>query len=262
MRNADKNQFLKRRAIILAVVWILLLVISLSFLSFLASLFGSNPQSQSFASLSWAGYLISNDFAVPPIQITGINASWTVPTVNPSSSDTYSSSWIGIGGQNDKTLIQAGTEQNSVNGDETYYAWYELLPNFSVAVDEIDLAPGDSFAVSITLANNQTNQWLIQMRDATNGQGFIKTVTYNSSRLSGEWIMERPHVNKMITSLADFGSVTFSSCYITVNNVIGSLGNFKYSLVNMANQADTALASVLPVASDGTSFRVDYLASN
>ena len=262
MRLARINRKEGKRVWILLVVWFLLLAVTLSFLALLADEFNRNPQSQSFTSLSWSGYLVSNDFAVPPIQITGINGSWTVPEVNPSIGDTYSSAWVGIGGQNDKTLIQAGTEHNYVDGKADYYAWYELLPGFAVPIKEFILAPGDSFAVSITMNDSQSNQWRIQIRDYTRGQNFIKTVTYNSSRASGEWVMERPSINKSITSLANFGSITFSNCYIVVNNAVGNLSHFKYSQVKMANQADTALTSVTPVGTESSSFRVTYLSAN
>ena len=43
-----------------------------------------------------------------------------VPKVNVSAGDGYSSAWIGIGGELEKSLIQVGTEQDVVNGQDTY----------------------------------------------------------------------------------------------------------------------------------------------
>ena len=92
-------------------------MLSLFLLSILASLFASNPQGQSISSLSWAGYTIEKN-SNPQFEVIGVNASWIVPKVNVSAGDGYSSAWIGIGGQLDKTLIQVGTEQDVVNGQE------------------------------------------------------------------------------------------------------------------------------------------------
>ena len=94
-------------------------------------------------SLSWAGYIVSQSFNTH-LGITAIAASWMVPQVNGSADDGYSSAWIGIGGQTDKTLIQVGTEQDAAGGQETYYAWYEILPSFSVRINGLTIAPGDT----------------------------------------------------------------------------------------------------------------------
>ena len=101
--------------------------------------------------MTWAGYIIAKN-SNPNFQIIGINASWIVPQVNITAGDGYSSAWIGIGGQLDKTLIQIGTEHDTVNGHETYFAWYELLPSFAVQVTRINVSPGDTMIASINLA--------------------------------------------------------------------------------------------------------------
>ena len=95
---------------------VLLLALSLALLSILLSLFASNPQGQSVSSLSWAGYIIAKNSANPQLEVIAINASWIAPKVNVSAGDGYSSAWIRIGGQSDKTLIQVGTEHDVVNG--------------------------------------------------------------------------------------------------------------------------------------------------
>src|SRR5208337_2369777 len=131
----EKRKF-RTRAVFLILIWVLLLVLSLSLLSILASLFASNPQGQSISSLSWAGYIISKN-SNSKFEVIAVNASWIVPKVNVSAGDGYSSAWIGIGGQLDKSLIQVGTEHVVVNGQDTYTAWYELLPSFAVRLTSI-----------------------------------------------------------------------------------------------------------------------------
>ena len=188
--------------------------------------------------------------------------SWTVPQINASAGDCHSSAWIGIGGQTDKTLIQVGTEQDSVGGQEIYDAWYELLPNFSVTINELTITPGDMIVAALTLTNSNTNLWNIQLSDLTNGQDFNLNVNYNSTLSSGEWIVERPTINNQISMLCDFGNVHFSNCEIDINNVKGAIGNFTYSKIQMTNQLSTQLASVSTLTPDDSSFTVDYLMSN
>ena len=234
----------------------------LSLLSFLSTVFSANPESHSISSLSWSGYIIAHDFTNPNLQVTGINASWTVPEINVSTGNGYSSAWIGIGGQSDSTLIQLGTEHNSVNGQTNYYAWYELLPSFSVRISDVSPFPGDIMVASIDLVNSDTNQWKIEIRDTTNGQAFSKTVVYNSTQSSGEWIVERPTVNKQLTNLSNFGNITFQGCYLNTNYFTNRINNFTYSKIQMINQQNTQLASVSPLDSDGSSFTVSYKTSS
>ena len=252
-----KRKF-RTRAVFLITVWILLLAVSLSLLSILLATFNSNPQSQSIVSLSWAGYIIAKDFVNPQLEVIAINASWIVPKVNASAGDGRSSAWIGIGGQSDKTLIQVGTEHNSLGGQENYYVWYELLPDFAVRVTDIAVSPEDTIVASITLINSDTNQWNIQISDVTNGQAFSSNVIYNSTRSSGEWILERPNVNNQISTLSDFGNITFRDCYININHLTGTIAKFPFSKIQMRNSQIAQLTSVSTLSADGSSFTVSY----
>jgi len=234
-------------------------VLSLSLLSILASLFASYPQGQSVSSLSWAGYIISKNSG-SKFEVIAVNASWIVPKVNVSSGDGYSSAWIGIGGQSDKSLIQVGTEQDVVNGEDTCTAWYELLPSFAVRLTSIAVSSGDTMIASINLVNSDTNGWSIQISDATTGQAFSQNVVYNSTRSSGEWIVERPTINNQIGTLADFGNITFTDCHVNVNNATGSIATFSFSKIQMTNSQNAKLTSVSALTAGGSSFTVSYLA--
>ena len=176
--------------------------------------------------------------------------------------DGYSSAWIGIGGHSEKTLIQVGTEHDVLGGQDTYSAWYEMLPALSVTIEEITVAPGDTVAASVSLIDSNANMWNIQLSDTTNGQAFDLNVNYNSSLTSGEWIVERPTINNQISNLCDFGTIPFSNCQITLNNVNGVIGNFTYSKIVMLNELVIQLASVSKLNSDGSSFTVNYVASS
>jgi len=257
----QKRKKLKVGVVLLALIWILLLAVSLYLLQVLLAMFVSNPQGQGLISADWSGYLVTSDLENPQNQVVGINASWTVPRIGVFSSDAYSSAWIGIGGHSEKTLIQTGTEQDSVNGQEYYSAWYELLPANAVRIDTISVSPGDVITASINLVNSNTDQWAIRIYDVTKGQGFYRTFTYNSSQLSADWVVERPHVNNQITPLANFGTIKFTGSYAKIGDTVGTIASFPYSQVIMTTDLSLQLTSVSSLGDDGASFNVTYLSS-
>jgi len=67
------------------------------------------------AANNWSGYELS-DKAV----FTGVTAQWVVPTIQPGSPQGMSSTWVGIDGDGNNTVLQAGTEQDNT-------PWYAPL---------------------------------------------------------------------------------------------------------------------------------------
>jgi hypothetical protein len=206
----------------------------------------------------WSGYMVASDIQNRSPTVSGVSASWVVPEVTPSENSTFSGMWVGIGGYGEDILIQTGTEQEYFNGRPIYYAWYELLPDYLVEIPRIHVQPGDTITASISLVNDNENTWTITLRDVARGEHFEKTVVYNSSRLSAEWVVERPKVNGTVSTLADFGTATFTDCKATVNDVTGGIGNFSYAQLVM-HDGDTPLVSVSPLTSDKSGFTVSYL---
>jgi len=226
------------------------------------------PPTNATAAINWTGYVISSDLQNPQPSVTGVNASWVVPTVTTSTNNTYSATWIGIGGQfnNDSSLIQCGTEQDSRFGNALYYAWYELLPNPATTIPFMFISPGDQIQASIQLANVTTSQWVINLTDTTTTRSFQTTVTYNSSQLTAEWIVERPTVNHAISQLTDFGNVTFTGCNATVGSASGDIGSFPWEATDMYSSATSGgssvqLADVSDLSPDGSGFTVNWLSS-
>jgi len=209
-------------------------------------------------STDWAGYSVATDFNSPKQLVTGVSGSWTVPQVIASQNDTFSAAWIGIGGQLDQTLIQTGTEHDSINGTAEYSAWYELLPDFSIDIN-MTISPGDKITASIELLNSATNEWTIDIADTTNGQRFQQNVQYNSPRLSAEWIVERPTIGQDVGTLANFGSVTFTAASATIQGNTGSITNFSYVQIIMQDRLNRQLVTVSSLSADGSSFTVTYL---
>jgi len=216
----------------------------------------ANPPS--FKISNWSGYIVASDIQNSSPVLSSVSASWTVPEIKPSENNTFSGVWIGMGGYGEDTLIQTGTEQEYVNGRVVYYAWYELLPDYLVRILNIHVRAGDTVTASISLINENTSSWSIEIADVTRGQHFRKTFVYNSSRLSAEWVVERPKVNGTISTLADFGNVTLTECKATIDGVTGVISSFSYAQFVMYNQ-ELQLVTVSPLNDDGSSFTVSYL---
>jgi len=261
MAQPQERKDWRKRAVVLTLVWILLFTASMYLLDLLHTTFENNPQGQGMLSRTWAGYVVDSDLEKPHEQVVNVNASWTVPRVSVYSTDTFSSAWIGIGGRFDKTLIQTGTEHDAVDGNEFYAAWYELLPDQAIRIPDMSISPGDLITASITLVDSDTDEWSIKIYDATTGQRFHQTFTYNSSRLSAEWIVESPTVEAQVSPLANFGTVTFTDAHVKIGANVGAIGSFSYSQVIMTNDLSVQLTAVSPLSAEGSSFNVTYLKS-
>ncbi len=212
------------------------------------------------ADFNWAGYTVAQSFSEPKPVVTGVSGSWVVPQVQISQTDTYSAIWVGIGGFFGHSLIQIGTEQDTIGGKAHYFAWYELLPGPSVQILAMAISPGDEITASISLDNTLLNLWLVQVADLTTGERFSQYFIYNSSRYSAEWVVERPDVNNALSALADFGNVTMKNCNATVDNEVGSFGHFPSIRISMYGMDGIKLANVSSYSSDGSTFDVRYLA--
>jgi hypothetical protein len=212
---------------------------------------------RSLNSSNWSGYVVATNLNNPHPSVTEIGASWTVPAVSVSRTNSFSAAWIGIGGEFDGSLIQAGTEQDSINGVGTYSAWYELLPNNEVTVGSLSISPGDRVTASISLSDPSTNTWSIEINDSVSGQ-YYRNVVYASSMLSAEWILERPRINNVLRNLADFSELKFTGCAATVGGKVETIRSLPFIEVTLYNQ-NTELASVSSPASNGSSFTINYL---
>ena len=220
----------------------------------------ANPPS--FKISNWSGYIVASDIQNRSPVVSSVSASWTVPEIKLSENNTFSSVWVGIGGYGEDTLIQTGTAQECINGKFVYYAWYELVPDHLVRISNIHVQAGDAVTASISLINENTNSWSIEIAAVSRGERFKRTFVYNSSWLSAEWVMERPKVNGNISTLADFGNVTFTECKATLDDVTGAIDKFSFAQFVMVSAEDKPLVSVSSLDGDGESFTVSYLPSN
>jgi len=213
---------------------------------------------------NWAGYVAESDLQTPQPNVTGVSGSWTVPAITQSENDTFSAVWVGVGGQSDQTLIQCGTEQDSIGGRLFYSAWYEVLPRNAVTIRSVPVSAGDQIQASLQLTNDTLNEWTLSIVDLTSGHQFQNSFSYASSRNSADWIIERPSVNNVVSTLSNFGNITFTNCQATLGSVLGGIGSFPHFKIVMYSSTasdtnPTQLTDVSDLNLDGTSFTVSYL---
>lgn len=130
-------------------------------------------------STNWSGYASTAGNA------TDVTGSWTVPSLTCSAGqNTYSSAWVGIDGDGSSSVEQIGTEQDCINGQPSYYAWYEMYPK-----------PGRKIPVAVTAGATMN----AEVKYTGNGNfvltlnGYTTTQKSNKAqRASAEWIMEAP----------------------------------------------------------------------
>ena len=135
---------------------------------------------------------------------------WKVPIVKPGvSGKQFSSDWVGIGGLNDGTLVQAGTEADNSNGDC-------LLPSLDRGTTgsrrsvSLVVHPGDTIKTSVVFSST-TKTWTMTVKDLTTGLKGKRTASkkaVGSSEGSVEAMHERPCIADGCTSVNDLANLT------------------------------------------------------
>jgi hypothetical protein len=205
----------------------------------------AQPAASADTSRNWSGYAAQNG------TYTQVSGTWKVPSVTGSDPSAADAAWVGIGGVSSTDLIQSGTQDSfDANGQATTSAFYELLPDAPVTIPTVTPRPGDTVTVSIS--QQQPDQWRIAFTDTTTGQTYSTTVSYSSSLSSAEWIEEAPSDGYGTVPLANFGSVSFT--HASTNE--GTLAQSGAQPIAMADDQGQTLAAPSVLGSDGASFSV------
>jgi hypothetical protein len=198
---------------------------------------------------NWSGYAETGSKGA----YSEVFARWNVPAVSATPKASYSSSWVGIDGDNNSDLIQTGTESDYYGGKAHYYAWWEILPAAETLITSLTVSPGDSMAAYVD--KDSGTKWTMYIDDETTGQEFSIVKKYTGPADSVEIIQEATTVNGKIGPLAHYGSVTFT--VTGINNVAPVLK--KSEEIFMINSADTKVISSPSLPSTaGNAFTVDY----
>jgi hypothetical protein len=218
-------------------------------------------------SSNWSGYAdMSSGFSA-------VNGQWTVPTLSCTSATSYSAAWIGIDGATSSTVEQDGTEHDCSGGVASYDAWYEMFGDSAVNNgNEVELAPssypvypGDAMTATVSVANSI---WTLTISDAgslahIHNWQFSTNINYTgAAQSSAEWVVERPEICYIffgcsLTTLANFGSVTFTNSTATDNGTTGPISATSYAGIEMVNNA-TPIAVPGSLDPTGTIFTDTY----
>ncbi len=181
------------------------------------------------ASLNWAGYAVTG----PNHSVTSVTASFIVPNITGSKSNTYVAVWAGIDGFSDGTVEQAGILAESLHGSTVYLAWTEFYP---AAPTYASWSPSPGNVMTVTVSSGGYGKSITAtVVDRTSTHTYSNTVTSTSSYMlsSAEWIVERPAIARSLTSLANFGTAYFGCKYTggqpdtaTLSGTTGSIGSF------------------------------------
>lgn len=157
-------------------------------------------------SSNWSGYAETGS------GYKSASVSWTVPTAQPTSGDTYGSNWVGIDGDGNSNLIQTGTEEDYTGGQAQYQAWWEILPAPETPISGMTIKPGDHITGSV--AKGSGNSWKITLTDTTTGKSFNTTQSYSGPGQSVEYIQESPEVGGSVATPAKLSTSTFSDAKV------------------------------------------------
>lgn len=201
------------------------------------------------ATTNWSGYDATGG------TYTSVTGTWNVPSVSATDEGTSAdAAWIGIGGVTSQDLIQIGTQNIVSGGQVSMSAFYEMLPETSEDVSSITVTPGDTMSASIR--ETSQGQWLLNIKDDTNGESFSNSVTYDSSESSAEWVEEDPSDASSLIPLDNFGTVNFSSGTTTDSGSTVSIAASQAQPMTMMNESGQTLADPSSLGSDGESFSI------
>jgi hypothetical protein len=224
---------------------------------------------------NWSGFAETGTY-------TGVSGTWTVPSVAPTTSSTYSSAWIGVDGFSDSSLIQTGTEEDYYGGSAHYDAWWEILPaaETEISPGTYPVAPGDQMSASIyeTSATKGSggrhhgteHVWDIVISDTTKRWTFSTSQGYNGPGTSAEWILEAPEVGSSIATLAHYtitpptGTGDFDNAGILTSIVSSGTPTYTAAGLNYANDAGVMIQKGTQVSTPGapdtalTAYNVAY----
>jgi hypothetical protein len=205
-------------------------------------------RARSGQSRNWSGYSASGG------NFTAVSATWTVPKVTSPGGFSSDATWVGIGGERSRDLIQAGTEASiGRSGQPSYQAWIEMLPGTSRPVS-LDVSAGDSVTVSIT--NQGKDQWQIALVNNTTGKRYETTETYTSSFSSADWIEEAPSGGRRTLPLDDFGTVTLTKGSTVKDGKRMTIAQAGARSVTMIDASGRAIATPSSLSQDGDGFSV------
>lgn len=140
----------------------------------------------------------------------------------------YASEWVGLDGYGSRDIVQAGVETDSVcrSGIQSpsYYAWLEWYPGSAYKIMNMPITPGSLIYVSTTLTSS-TTALIYMVNETANIAVSLKLTVPNGASFVGssaEWIVERPQVGGLLTSLTNYVGAFIGLASATLNDGHGT----------------------------------------
>lgn len=254
-----KNNLLKSIKIVIIFLSLILFVFTPTAFSFNSEAsFAPRIRLKNGTSSNWSGYAVATNLSSPQNNaISDVKGQWTVPLVNCSgtTTNTYSASWLGIDGYSDNSVEQTGTEQDCINGQPYYAAWYEMYPKPSYRIN-LAVNPGDVISAEVNYTNKR---FFLTLTNITTGKSFTTSQKSNGQRQSAEWIMEAPWSGGVLP-LANFGTLNFNNAQATLNGHTGTISDaaWQNDRIIMVNASGTVKATPSALSSDGSGFTITW----
>lgn len=170
-------------------------------------------------STNWSGYAVTGSKG----SVSFVGGYWTVPAATCTTTNTWSSFWVGIDGFSSNSVEQLGTDTDCSSGSPIYYAWREMYPQPAFYINSITIHPGDVIYASVSVSAH--NEFTLYMKDTTTGVSFSYSARAHVDRSSAEWVVEAPYSNGVLP-LTNFGSASFTSDSATISGTTAYINGF------------------------------------
>lgn len=209
---------------------------------------------------NWSGYAAATSLTNPQKgSVSYVKGTWNVPSLTKTTNDSFTAIWVGIDGYTSPTVEQLGTEHDWINGNPSYYAWFEMYPLDSFEISGFPLNVGDSITASVKYEDN--NVFTLTIMNNTQKKFYTVPHSHTTSaaaqRSSAEWIVEAPFLNNVLP-LSHFSQINFTECTTIINNFNGVLGYHGWqqdaiTMINDTSNIRKAIPSALTPDAKGFS---------
>lgn len=219
--------------------------------------------SRTATSSNWSGYVASASSAI----FTCVEATWVQPSIKCTTTATRAVVyWVGLGGVNQKGLVQVGTDTSCIHGVAVARAWHESLPAERYMVSFVlEIRPGDRIHAQVRRVD--ASHYRLAVENLTSG-GWLAASSTNTTlkRTSAEWIVEAPTIGCpsacKVAPMPNFGTFQFADVWATASGLRVPLDASGFSHVRTAMDSRTGRvrSAVSSTRSDGHGFAVRWRA--
>jgi hypothetical protein len=210
-------------------------------------------------STNWAGYADTKTSG----KYSKITASWTQPKGTCGSATSLAVFWTGIDGFSisSQTVEQDGTLIQCMNGQATYFSWWEMFPSNNVQPVSSAVRPGDHITSSVTRSGTK---YTLKLTDSTHPAASFSTTQVCAAATcvdsSAEWIAEAPTkaTSGNVVPLTNFGTWKLTGATVKAGTKSGTIKTFPHRKITMVNNSGQVKAQPSALNSAGNQFKVAW----